>query len=310
MIKRIIYMIFDISKSLKESKAALFAASTAFFAFLSLIPTLILVCSILPFIHGSQELFFTVIESIVPASLEPVCAVILEEIYEKSITLLSVSAVLTLWTAGKGVYAFKAGINAIRHVPEPRSVFLQRIIGSLYTIVFVVGIIFSLIFLIYGNYLNELLMRVSAGYNYIYQFFMHFRFLFSWLIMTAFFQLVFSALPNEKVTFGSQLPGALFSSVIWSVFTWVFSIYVDRMNGFGMYGSLTTIIVVMMWLYMGFYILLIGVSINVYWQNDYYYFLRMKKKEEKKARKNEPNPQQPEETVNKENNRMMEIKRI
>lgn len=282
MIRRIIYMIFGISKSLKESKAALFAASTAFFAFLSLIPTLILVCSILPFIKGSQELFVAIIESMVPASMESVFSIILEEIYEKSVTLLSVSAVLTLWTAGKGVYAFKAGINAIRHVRESRSVFLQRIIGSLYTVVFVVCIIFSLIFLIYGNYLNELLIRISPGYNYIYQFFMHFRFLFGWIIMTVFFQLVFAALPNEKVTFGSQFPGAFFSSVVWSAFTWVFSIYVDKMNGFGMYGSLTTIIVVMMWLYMGFYILLIGVSINVYWQNDYYYFLRQRKRELKK----------------------------
>lgn len=281
---RLFNVILAISKALRESKASLFAASTAFFTFLSLIPMLILVCSILPFINGSQELFLSVIESILPHSFESFSMTVIEEIYDKSITLLSVSAVLMLWVAGRGFYALKAGINAIRHVRESRGVFLQRLIASLYTIIFILCIIFSFVFMLFGNYLNEILIRILPTYSYIYQFLMHFRFLFVWAVMTVFLQIAFASLPNEKVSVRLQLPGAFFSSVVWSVFSWGFSIYIDKMNGFGMYGSLTTIIAVMMWLYIGFYILLMGVSINVHFEKEYQFHL-IKRKERRDLKK-------------------------
>lgn len=271
-------VILAVSRELRESKASLFAASTAFFAFLSLIPMLILVCSILPFINGSQELFLSVVDSVLPRSLEAFSVAIIEEIYDKSITLLSVSAVLMLWVSGKGFYALKAGINAIRHVRESRGMVLQRLVASLYTIVFIVCVVFAFVFMLFGNYLNEALIRILPTYSYIYQFMMHFRFLFVWAVMTVFLQIAFATLPNEKVSVRLQLPGAFFSSVVWSVFSWGFSIYIDKMNGFGMYGSLTTIIAVMMWLYIGFYILLIGVSINVHFEDKYQYLLMERKK--------------------------------
>lgn len=289
IIRRLIYSIIEISRSLKENKAALFAASSAFFAFLSLIPTMILICSILPFIHGSRELFLSAIEAVIPYSLESMLVAILEESYEKSVAVISLSAILTLWVAGKGVYALKAGINAIRHVRETRGVLLQRLVASLYTIVFILCIVFSLGIMIFGNYVNELLIRIVPGISFIYQFLLHFRFLFVWAVMTVFLQLVFALLPNEKVSIRLQFPGALFSSIVWSVFSWVFSIYVDKMNGFGMYGSLTTIVVVMMWLYIGFYILLIGVSLNVYIQDIYAAVLEERKLRKQRASKESGN---------------------
>lgn len=285
MIVRLINIILAISKELRESSASLFAASTAFFAFLSLIPTLILVCSILPFINGSQELFLSVLDSVLPHSLEAFSVAIIEEIYDKSITLLSVSAILMLWVAGKGFYALKAGINAIRHVKESRGMFFQRLIASLYTVVFILCIVFSFVFMLFGNYLNEALIRILPTYSYIYQFMVHFRFLFVWAVMTLFLEIVFALLPNEKVAVRLQLPGALFSSVVWSVFSWGFSIYIDKMDGFGMYGSLTTIIAVMMWLYIGFYILLMGVSINVHFEEKYRWLLMERKQQRERKKK-------------------------
>lgn len=271
-------LVLVIGRELRESRASLFAASTAFFAFLSLIPMLILVCSILPFIHGSQELFLSVVDSTLPSSLETFGISIIEEIYDKSITLISVSAVLMLWVSGKGFYALKAGINAVRHVREFRGMFFQRLIASLYTIIFIICIVFAFVFMLFGNSLNEALIRILPTYSYIYQFMMHFRFLFVWAVMTVFLQIAFAILPNEKVSIRLQLPGALFSSIVWSVFSWGFSIYIDKMNGFGMYGSLTTIIAIMMWLYIGFYILLIGVSINVHFEGEYQSILMERKK--------------------------------
>lgn len=220
----------------------------------------------------------SVLDSILPRSLETFSVSIIEEIYDKSITLISVSAVLMLWVSGKGFYALKAGINAVRHVRESRGMVLQRLVASLYTIVFIICIVFAFVFMLFGNSLNEALIRILPTYSYIYQFMMHFRFLFVWAVITVFLQIAFALLPNEKLSIRLQLPGALFSSVVWSVFSWGFSIYIDKMNGFGMYGSLTTIIAIMMWLYIGFYILLIGVSVNVHFEGEYQSILMERKR--------------------------------
>ena len=48
------------------------------------------------------------------------------------------------------------------------------------------------------------------------------------------------------------------------VVSWVFSVYVDVFEGFStMYGSLTTIVLIMLWLYFCMYSILIGGEINV-----------------------------------------------
>ena len=60
-----------------------------------------------------------------------------------------------------------------------------------------------------------------------------------------------------------HLPGAVVSSIGWFAFSYVFSIYVDDFSGMSnMYGSLTTIILLMLWLYFGMYITLIGAEFN------------------------------------------------
>ena len=82
--------------------------------------------------------------------------------------------------------------------------------------------------------------------------------------------------------------GALFTSLGWFAFSTCFSIYVDVSASFtNMYGSLTTIILVMLWLYACMYIMLIGAELNAYFE-DQFYQLRQARKQarhgEKKGR--------------------------
>ncbi len=61
-----------------------------------------------------------------------------------------------------------------------------------------------------------------------------------------------------------QLMGAAFSAVGWMIVSWIFSVYLNIFKGFSsMYGSLTTIVLIMLWLYFCMYILLLGGEVNV-----------------------------------------------
>ena len=58
-----------------------------------------------------------------------------------------------------------------------------------------------------------------------------------------------------------MLPGGVFAGVAWTLLTWVFSAWVSR-GGYGAYGSLATVAVVMLWLYYCQYVLLLGACFN------------------------------------------------
>ena len=58
--------------------------------------------------------------------------------------------------------------------------------------------------------------------------------------------------------------GAAFSAVGLMILSWIFSVYLDIFKGFStMYGSLTTIVLIMLWLYFSMYIILLGGEVNV-----------------------------------------------
>ena len=85
------------------------------------------------------------------------------------------------------------------------------------------------------------------------------------VILALLFAVLYTYLPNRKMAFIRQLPGAVFTSVAWAVFSYVFSIYLEYASNMSvLYGSLTTLVVVMLWLYFCMYLLFIGAEINQY----------------------------------------------
>ena len=93
---------------------------------------------------------------------------------------------------------------------------------------------------------------------------MSFRFVFVWMFLTIIFTIVYTYVPNKKLKILHQLPGAVFTAIGWNLFSYLFSLYVNKSNGISIYGSFSTIIFLMIWLYFCIYILLIGANMNRY----------------------------------------------
>ncbi|MCD8023148.1 MAG: YihY/virulence factor BrkB family protein, partial [Lachnospiraceae bacterium] len=84
-------------------------------------------------------------------------------------------------------------------------------------------------------------------------------------ILTALFVFMYSYLPNRRMKVSGQIPGAVFTSVAWSIFSYAFSIYLEYSTNMSViYGSLTTLVVVMLWLYACMYLWFIGAELNHY----------------------------------------------
>lgn len=251
-------------KSMKSKKLSTYASGAAFYIFLSLVPILVIVCTVIPYTPLTKETLLEIVLEIFPAKVEIIVLDIVDDVYERSAGVLSAAVLVTLWSAGKGILAVRTGLNAINDVEEEKSYVLMRLISSFYTLVLLLVILVSVFILVFGNVLVEMLLRYLPGLRVIFTLLLQLRFLFVWGLLTMIFAAFYAYLPDKKQRFGTQLSGASVGAAVWSVFSWGFSIYISHGKPYNIYGSLGIIVITMMWLYICMYIIFAGAYINQY----------------------------------------------
>lgn len=297
MLKKIWAILNDFIAEIMKQNISAYAASTAFFSFISTIPALVLVCYILPYTPLTQENLLTAIETVMPDTVLPMISNIIAEVYEKSTVAISVSTILLIWTAGKGMMALIQGLNAINEAEEKRNYFVVRLVASLYTLVMIVAVVVSLFIMVFGESIFLQVrgfLDVIPHISVIIETLMHFRIFIVIIVLTLVFTFIYWLVPNKKLRYKKQLPGAMFSAIAWSIFSYAFSLYVDIFHGFSVYGSMTFVVVIMLWFYFCMYIILIGAQINKYFSPAYRYMFgfvvrgqeKKRLKKEKKQKKN------------------------
>lgn len=252
----------ELFTELKRRDVSAHAASTAFFFFLSLVPMLIVVCTVLPYTPLTEKNLINFVTGLTPDMIDALAKQLISEVYEKSSGVLSVALIATIWSAGKGVLALMRGLNAIHDVEEERNYFLVRIMASFYTIIMLLVIMVSLLLVVFGNRLVDVILYKIPQLQSVVSFMMNFRFILVWMVLTILFAMIYAYIPNTKLKLQDQLTGAMFTSILWSVFSWGFSIYVDFGNVASIYGSLSIIVIIMLWMYFCMYIFLVGAFLN------------------------------------------------
>lgn len=277
MFRRLLFIGYDFGKHMSKKNISAFAASTAFFLFLSLIPMLMLLCALIPYTPLTEANLMSVVTEIAPSAMSPLLVNMIAEVYDKSVGIISVTAVVTIWSAGKGMLALMRGLNAINDVEENRNYFLLRMVASFYTVMILILMILSLLIMVFGNFLVGIIEKQIPQSAYFFDMLLHFRILMIWAVITIGIAWMYAYVPGGKLGFKMQLPGAVVAAVGWSFITWGFSVYVDEFNGFGAYGSLATIIILMLWLYACMYIVMAGAFLNRYFKPAFQFFVGKRK---------------------------------
>ncbi|MCM1262659.1 MAG: YihY/virulence factor BrkB family protein [Butyrivibrio sp.] len=261
---RLYYIFRDFSRQMTRKNISAFAASSAFFLFLSLVPLLMALCALLPFTTLTADNLITAIMRVLPNAIYDFVTRVVYDVYSRSTGTITIFALVTLWSAAKAMLSLIQGLNEVNDIEEKRNYLLLRTIACFYTVIMLVAIILSVFVMVFGNVIVDVVLKDIPQLHVIVQFIMHFRFIFSWLVLTLIFAVIYTFVPAVKLKFKRQLPGAVFSAVVWSIASYIFSVYVGSFNGFGTYGSLTTVVILMFYFYMVMYILLIGAHINRY----------------------------------------------
>ena len=238
------------------------ASSTAFWFFLSLVPIVVLFVSILPYTSLTEEQVLSAVTPVFPDSFNALIRVILSDVFTSSLGVLSVSIIATIWSAGRGFASLIRGLELV-YEQKHRSGFLpRRARGVIFTVCMVLAMVLSIVLGGFGRQIVRLAEKYLPGARPIFSFLMHLRFLVVIVLLSLFFCAIYRWATNARPRFGEIFPGALLSAGGWSLFTWLFSALVSATGSYGTYGSLATVVAVMLWLYYCQYILLMGACFN------------------------------------------------
>lgn len=240
-----------------------FAAQAAFFILISATPFLMVFSSLIKYTPLTQDLLTDTVKQIIPAYLSPIVVSLIEQVYHQSIGLISIAAVAAIWSSAKGVQCLTDGLNIVNGCEETRNWLFLRFRAIGYTLALIFAILIMLIVLVFGSTLQKAAFRYLPFLERIISSILGIRFLLLLGILVVFFALIFQMLPNRKATLKSQVPGAALGAISWYGFSFALSIYVEYFHGFSAYGSLATLVLVMLWLYFCMYILLLCAEINV-----------------------------------------------
>lgn len=265
MIKRIWGFYNDFFGELDRNHLKAYAAEAAFFLVLSLVPTILLLLTLIQFTPVTEANVIMAVEQIFPSDINAFVISIVNEVYNKSTSVIPITAITAMWSASRGVLSIVSGLNWIFGVDNQKNYVYTRVRATIYTLFFVVALILTLTVLVFGNKISLFVAMNVPLFQQIIDLIIQIRVLGFLAVLVLIFMAAYRMLPSEKNPIKNQFPGALFAAVGWIGCSFAFSVYVDVYNGFAnMYGSLTTIVLIMLWLYFCMYSMLIGARINVY----------------------------------------------
>lgn len=279
MIWKIIANVKVFADKCKQDHIDAFAAQSAFFILLSAIPLLMVFSSLLQYTPVTENMVLKLVSHAMPDYLAPFCVTIINEVYHKSFGIVSVAAVAAVWSAAKGMQYLANGLNAVNNLQETRNWLALRFRAVIYTVVFVLAIVATLVLLVFGTSLQQMILKYIPFMVHVTDLIMRLRILILLGILILFFTVIFKTLPNRKTTLFSQVPGAILCALSWYLFSLGLSAYVQFFHGFSMYGSLTTIVLMMLWLYFCMYILMACAEVNVVFEDAIRSFNERKKAE-------------------------------
>ena len=268
--KGALHLALGFMERMRKDHVSAYAAQAAYFLIMSFIPFVLFLTAIVQYTPLTYREVRQAIMSVVPENLQGFVLNIVAEVFSKSAAVLPLSALVALWSSGKGMQALINGLNTIYHVKETRNWLVNRIYSMFYMFLFVLALIASLLLLVMGNRIHVLISGYVPFLGNVIGRILGAKTFLVFVMLFFVFLVLYRYLPNRRASLKSQVPGAFLTAVAWSVFSYLFSLYFTFFPDFSiMYGSLSTLILVMVWLYFCMNLLLYGAEINAYFESQF-----------------------------------------
>lgn len=263
-----IYTVLDFFfKEIQKEHLNTKSTSLAFSFFLALFPATIFLFTLIPYIpvNNFQDQLLSILGQILPSNAyEAVQTTLTDIIKNKNGGLLSFGFVAALFFSSNGLMALMRNFNKASLISDKRPGWKKRRTAIVLTVVISIMLIIGVSLIIAGNYIInrlealELIQGALTKYSLMMVNYVIILLLFFSIISTLYY---FGPATTKKFKFFSA--GATIATVLSIVTSLGFAFYVNNFSSYNkVYGSIGTLIVIMIWLYLNSMILLIGFELN------------------------------------------------
>lgn len=264
---RITYeMVYSFMRKIRYDHVSSFAGHASLFILMSLFPMVMFCVSMFQYLPLDSVTVTSYVLTVMPGGLTPLLEQILQEAYTESTTVMvkSVTMLVMLFCASKGVYAVLIGMNAVYGIRETRNIVVVYLLAIVYVVGFFSVLGLMMVLIVTGNNLFNGLVRFIPWLEMFHDIFRYGKYLCMVVLLIIFFLFLYMTVPNRKSKLRYEFPGAVFSTTVWLAFSWAFSFYIANYANYSVtYGSLATIVIFILWLYGTMNIVFIGAEINV-----------------------------------------------
>ena len=276
---------YILDKSYRDNIPAL-AGQSAFFLLLSAIPLILFVFSMLSLLTGkdlkAEDFAAIPVQGTVPY-FDKLINYIVDSVRKATSGTAIITAIVMLWSAGKGMYCITDGILRVYRIPNNKFWLLRRIYAMGYTIVMLLilfaGLVAVLANIFLASSINQL---IGDGEQIHWLTHVLLQLLFT-LLQTVLMAWALKLFLRNKVersytTMRALIPGMLITVIAWKVLTFGVVYYLRHFAVSSVYGSLAGVFMVMIWVYFLTYLLLYGIQINFVYRHEFSSFRLFKRK--------------------------------
>lgn len=254
-------------KGLYEGDLTSRASSISFNFFLAIFPSLLFFFTIIPFIpieHFQQTLLDSIHDFVPHTTYETIKETVEDIVTRPRAGLLSIGFILTLYFSTNGINSLMEGFNSTFHTIETRSWIRQRLISILLVLIMTFLLIIAIGLMTFGTSLLSLILSDKIINSMVYFVFIA---LSKWLtiIATLFFMIsfVYYLAPAKRRNFRFISAGSSLATILVIGTTLVINYYVDNFSQYNvLYGSIGTLLIILLWIYFNAFSLLIGFELN------------------------------------------------
>ncbi|HYJ13674.1 MAG TPA: YihY/virulence factor BrkB family protein [Thermomicrobiales bacterium] len=253
-------------KDFLKDDMSTYSAALAYAALFALFPFLIFLIALLGFLN-IPEFFDWLLDqgqTALPADAFGMLEEIITQIRGQARGgLLSIGIIVAIWGASGGVRSVMNAMNVAFDVEETRPIWKRYLLSIFYTLGIAVLLIAASGLMLTGPELMEsIASEVGLGDLFVT--------LWTWLrwpvlvvLLMLVAALVYYVAPNVDQPFALITPGAAFAVVMWVIASVGFSLYVSNFANYGStYGSLGSMIILLLFFYVSSAVLLLGAEVN------------------------------------------------
>jgi membrane protein len=243
------------------------AASVAYSLTLASFPAVIFLFTLIPYIpieHLDQQIMQLLRENVPSGIYEDADQTIMDIIGRPRKGVLSFGFIFAMIASTNGMMSLMRSFDMVYDEVETRGFLKLRGIATLLTLLLIVVLFVSVILLIVGDAVMNILSEWHIIQdNWLIVLLNIIRYLISFGSLMLTISLIYRFAPSHGRQFGFVNAGSVVASILILSATYGFSFYLSRFSSYNkLYGSIGTMIALMIWLYLLAFVIILGFEIN------------------------------------------------